>query len=540
MARTSKTKKTANTTNNTSSTTTEVLSDDSKAQLQTFNSTIANALSQTLTKEKFDIAEFKRIVSTELKFDTNYIDPNKKLLSFSKREIAEMSERPERYGKDILRLSRYMYRKSGYYKRLVDYFANMGVLRYTIDTKMYNPKKVSKTALKTNFLRYTAFCDKLNLTNEINKILKTMFIEDVVFAYKIDNGINYTYYYLDPSICEISSIVDGNVFEFVLLKNKISETKKSNLPVPLQDLLNDPKYDKVTKIPVPFENSLCLKYNSDNIVPFPPFFTMIPDILLIDEYKDLTKAQSINDAYKLLTMKIPTKDGEITLDDTLITTFTSIVLNTVQNNIGVITTPFETDTEEFSSSNADDRDTVSDAISWAFKNVGVSEALMSGASSGSELKYSIINDSGDIFRIYRMIEDWVKLQTNLIAMQGNGNNFITDNYRFSYKILDMTIFNQTDFIDNELKMAQNGIPNKMRLCSANGMPPVEMLGNSFIENELFNDVFDNWQVLKTSYTQPSDSSENNGGRPAMDETEISEITQNTHDNDGNDPDNRLN
>lgn len=533
MARISKAKKTANINP-------EVLSDDTKSQFQTFNSAIATALSQTLTKEKFDIAEFKRIVSTELKFDTSYIDPNKKLLSFSKREIADMAERPERYGKDILRLSRYMYRKSGYYKRLVDYFANMGVLRYTIDTKMYNSKKASKTALKTNFLKYTAFCDKLDLTNEINKILKTMFIEDVVFAYKIDNGINYTYYYLDPGICEISSIVDGNVFEFVLLKNKISETKKSNLPVPLQDLLNDPKYDKVTKIPVSFENSLCLKYNSDNIVPFPPFFTMIPDILLIDEYKDLTKAQSINDAYKLLTMKIPTKDGEITLDDTLITTFTSIVLNTVQNNIGVITTPFETDTEEFSSSNADDRDTVSDAISWAFKNVGVSEALMSGASSGSELKYSIINDSGDIFRIYRMIEDWVKLQTNLIAMQGNGNNFITDNYRFSYKILDMTIFNQTDFIDNELKMAQNGIPNKMRLCSANGMPPVEMLGNSFIENELFNDVFDNWQVLKTSYTQPSDSSENNGGRPAMDETEISEITQNTHDNDGNDPDNRLN
>ena len=538
MARTSKTKKTANTTNNTSSTP-EVLSDDPKSQFQTFNSAIATALSQTLTKEKFDIAKFKRIVSTELKFDTSYIDPNKKLLSFSKREIADMAERPERYGKDILRLSRYMYRKSGYYKRLVDYFANMGVLRYTIDTKMYNSKKASKTVLKTNFLKYTAFCDKLNLTNEINKILKTMFIEDVVFAYKIDNGINYTYYYLDPSICEISSIVDGNVFEFVLLKNKISETKKSNLPVPLQDLLNDSKYDKVTKIPVPFENSLCLKYNSDNIVPFPPFFTMISDILLIDEYKDLTKAQSINDAYKLLTMKIPTKDGEITLDDTLITTFTSIVLNTVQNNIGVITTPFETDTEEFSSSNADDRDTVSDAISWAFKNVGVSEALMSGASSGSELKYSIINDSGDIFRIYRMIEDWVKLQTNLIAMQGNGNNFITDNYRFSYKILDMTIFNQTDFIDNELKMAQNGIPNKMRLCSANGMPPVEMFGNSFIENELFNDVFDNWQVLKTSYTQSSDGSDN-GGRPAMDETEISEITQNTHDNDGNDPDNRLN
>ena len=74
---------------------------------------------------------------------------------------------------------------------------------------------------------------------------------------------------------------------------------------------------------------------------------MIADILLIDEYKDLAKAQSINDAYKILTMKIPTKDGEITLDDSLISTFVSVVLNTVQNNIGVITTPFDTATGVF-------------------------------------------------------------------------------------------------------------------------------------------------------------------------------------------------
>lgn len=43
--------------------------------------------------------------------------------------------------------------------------------------------------------------------------------------------------------------------------------------------------------------------------------------------------------------------------------------------------------------------------------------------------------------------------------------------------------------------------------------------------------------MKTAYTQSADS-ENEGGRPAMDEDEISSITQNTHDNEGNDPDNR--
>lgn len=517
--------------------------DTSENPIQTFNSTIATALSKTLTKERFDVAEFKRIVNNELKFDTNYLDPDRKVLNFSKKEIAMMAEYPEKYGKQILRLSKYMYRKSGYYKRLIDYFANMGILRYTINTKLYNPDRIKdknkRDKFKTNYLKFVAFCDKLNLTNEINKILKTLYTEDVVFAYKIDNGINYTYYYLDSSICEIGSLVDGNVFEFNILRNKISETKKNNFPQPLQDLLNDEKYKNMSKIPVPFENSLCLKYNSDCIYPFPPFFTMIPDILLIDDYKDLTKAQSINDAYKLLTMKIPTKDGEITLDDALITTFTSIVLNTVQNNIGVITTPFDTDTEEFSSSNADDRDTVSDAISWAFKNVGVSEALMSGASSGSELKYSIINDSGDIFRIYRMIEDWVKLQTNLSALHENGNNFITDNYRFSYSILDITIFNQTDYIDNELKMAQNGLPNKAKLCAANGLSPAEMLGNSFIENEMLDDVFSNWKVLQTSYTQSGGSDSEDSGRPKMDETDLSKSGEITAENDTNNPDNRL-
>lgn len=489
---------------------------------------------EPIQKPKFDYKEFKRLVLNELKVKGEYIDPNHKILGFSKKEILSMVEHPERHGKNILRLSHYMYLKSGYYKRLVDYFANMAVLRYTVDTKVYSSNLNQKT-LKSNYLKMIKFADKLNLSNEINNIVRTMIKQDVVYAFKIDNGIDYTYYYLDPMICGISSIVDGNVYEFYIQKNKISKSKMASLPPLLRELLENEANKETDKVVVPYENSLCLKYNNDFIYPYPPFFTMIADILLIDDYKDLTKAQSINDAYKLLTLKIPTKDGEITMDDGLITTFTSMTLDTVQDNIGVITTPFEMDTEEFSSSNADDRDTVSDAISWAFKNVGVSEALMSGASSGSELKYSIINDSGDIFRIYRMIESWVKLQINLETIKGNA--FITDNYRFSYKILDITIFNQTDFADNELKLAQNGVPNKTRLCVSNNISPVEMLGNSMIENELFTDVFSNWQVLKTSYTQSGDS-DNTGGRPAKDESEISEITENTHDNDGNDKANR--
>lgn len=477
----------------------------------------------------FDYKEFARVVKNELKFNNSFSEHT--CMGFSKNEILKMAESPERFGKRILKLSDYMYRKSGYYKRLIDYFANQAVLRYTVDTKLYTDKlsTKNKTTLKNNYIKFLAFADRLNLSNEIHNITKAMFKNDVVYAYVDTNGMNNTYYYLDPMICGISSLIDGNVYGFYIQKNKITKSKFITLPPALQELLD--KSNPIDgRVIVPYENSLCLKYNNDFIFPYPPFLMMIADIVLIDEYKDLTKAQSINDAYKLLTMKIPTKDGEITLDDGLITAFTSVVLDTVQNSIGVITTPFDTDTEEFSSSNADDRDTVSDAISWAFKNVGVSEALMSGASSGSELKYSIINDSGDIFRIYRMIENWVMLQANLYK-------FVYNDYRFMYKILDINIFNQKDVADNELSLAQNGIPNKTRLCAVNNISPVEMLGNSLIENELFSNMFADWKPLQTSFTQSSNNSDE-GGRPQMDETDLSNSGSVTRENDTNDKANR--
>ena len=65
-----------------------------------------------------------------------------------------------------------------------------------------------------------------------------------------------------------------------------------------------------------------------------------------------------------------------------------------------------------------------------------------------------------------------------------------------------------------------------------------MFGNSIIENELFKDVFDNWCPMKTSYTQSGDSSDE-GGRPQIEGSTLSESGENTRENDTNDPDNRI-
>ena len=116
--------------------------------------------------------------------------------------------------------------------------------------------------------------------------------------------------------------------------------------------------------------------------------------------------------------------------------------------------------------------------------------------------------------------------------------YIYNSYQFIYKIMDITIFNQTDVIDEELKLSQASMPNKTRLCAASGISPTAMLGNTIMENAVFKDIFDMWQPLKSSYTSSSDSSDE-GGAPTKSDGDLSASGEVTRENDTNNPDNRI-
>lgn len=478
-----------------------------------------------------DYSSIKRLVLNELALNKS-IRPQR-ICGFSRQQIVNMCQYPERYGTQILRLMDYMYQKSGYMRRLVDYFSNMPKLNYYIDTEVTDVSffKVSENALKKNYIKFASQSNKFNLSNSIHDITKRMFLNDACFAFVVETDLDISYFFLNPRYCEIRKIVNGNIYEFAINRSLLSSTYYDTLPVELQNLLEQSKeISKNNLVDIPYEKGFCIKYNNNFLHLFPPFFPMIADILLIDEYKDLAKSKAVNDAYKLLVLKIPTKDGVITMDDPIMKPFIVTALNVIQENIGVLPYPGDVESVEFSSSNSDDRDKVADATTQMYANQGVSEALMSGASSGSELKLSITNDSADIFRIYRMLENWVSLQMKL-------RNYIYSSYQFVYKILDITIFNQTDVIDEELKLSQASLPNKARLCAACGLSPTAVLGNSVVEGVVFKDIFDLWRPLSSSFTQSNSGDE--GGRPMKDETEISKSTDTQRQNDSNKTENRI-
>ena len=481
-----------------------------------------------------DFAAIKRLVLSELALNKS-IRPQR-ICGFSRQQILNMCQYPERYGTQILKLMDYMYQKSGYMRRLIDYFSNMPKLNYYIDKEITDIcfLKVNENTYKKTFIKFASQASKFNLGNNIHDITKRMYLNDACFAFVIETDLDISYFFLDPRYCEIRKIVNGNVYEFAINRSLLSNAYYDTLPSELQNLLEQSKNISLNNlVDIPYENGFCIKYNSNFLHLFPPFFPMIADILLIDEYKDLAKSKAVNDAYKLLVLPVPMKDGEVTMDDTMLTPYVETALNVVQENIGVLPYPGEVKSVEFSSSNSDDRDKVADATTQMYANQGVSEALMSGASSGSELKLSITNDSADIFRIYRMLENWMSLQMKL-------RKYIYPSYQFVYKILDITIFNEADVINRELKLAQASAPNKERLCAAIGISPSAMIGNTVHEGKIFKDIFDLWNPLKSSYTTSSSGDKSDdGGRPTMDDGDLSAAGEVTRENDTNDPDNRI-
>lgn len=480
----------------------------------------------------FNANSLRRLVLSELSYKGAF--KYNRIFGFTRNQIVSMTQYPERYPNHIIRLSRYMYLKSGYYKRLIDYFANSAILNWTIDTEIKQDKMFTTNpkTFRKNYINYTTQVNKFKLDNRVTDIFKRLFIDDACFGFVTENDIDASIFLLEPDFCKIEKLTNGSIYQFSVNRSLIDVNVFKTLPEELQILIEQSKEVSLdNRVMIPYENSFCIKYNDDFTYLYPCFFSLISELLNIDDIKDLVKAKSEADAYKLIYFKIPTNDeDQISMGDELISKFVEMACAILPERFGVIPSPMDLQLIESKSTISDDKNKVEQAVDNYYGEAGVSKALISSASSGSELKLSMKVDSSDIYRIYRQIEAWVDLQMKL-------RGHIYNDYQFVYRILPTTIFVVDDYVDRRLKLAQTSLPIKEELLSAIGVNTAKMLGNSFTEQIFKEDIFDKWEVLKTSYTTAGDNSE--GGAPMKDETEISKTTENTHDNDGNDPDNRV-
>lgn len=485
------------------------------------------------TKPKFDFYRLKELCKSEV-LQIGELH-NHTICGYSRESLKRMVEKPWNHTNKLISVMKFLYFHSGYFRKIIQYYVNLAKTEcWNIDTDILtcNKNKIKKTKIKKDFFEYSREVGSYDLENELTKILFSVFMYDAYFGYIVETSDGKVIFPFQPEECIITGYVNG--MPSFAVKRTFSRNKRAKIyPDEVQRIFDEAEETGELKsgyVQMPFEKTICIKYNDGFDYIYPPFAFIIKEILDIEDFKDIEKTKAENEVYKFLAMKIPTdQNGVPTMSEPDVTPYYELALSVLARSIGAIPTPFDVKPIEFSTNTTNNINNVKNAIDEMYSELGVSQSLLSGASSGSELKTSIEVDASEVYRILKQVAKAVNFHCRLKLTNSN-------DYRFTLRYLNVTAFNQNDKLDELLKMAQASCPVKSELMAVAGCNPLKMLGNAYMENEIF-ELADSWKPMKTAYTQSAEDSENNG-RPAMDESEISAITQNTHDNEGNDKDNR--
>lgn len=488
-------------------------------------------------KQKFDFYALKKLCVSDI---VSRIEHNS-ICGYTKEDLRKYIERPHLHGNRLISIVKYIYFHSGYFQKIIQYYVNLVKSEcWTVDTEMLTAdmKKIDKDKFKKDYFRYIREVTSFDLESELPKILFSVFMYDAYFGYAVETDEGKSLFQFEPEDCIITGYRNG-IPCFAVKNGSLKSARIKGYPKEIRDIFEAAEKDPELKkgngyVKMPYDKTICIKYNDGFDFLYPPFVFIIKEILDLEDFKDIEKTRAENDIYKLVAAEIPVDDyGTPTMAGNDVADFSQLALDILAKSIGFLPTPFKLTPIEFETNTSNNINNVKNAIDEMYSELGVSQSLMSGATSGSELKTSIEVDAANVYRILKQVSRAINFHCRL-RLAGHSD------YKFVFRYLDITAFNQSNKVSELLKLAQASCPVKTELMAAAGKSPLKMFGNAYVENDIF-ELTDNWIPMQTSYTQSAKNSSNsdNNGRPAMDDSEISEITQNTRDNDSNDADNRI-
>ncbi|MEG1562312.1 MAG: hypothetical protein RR365_01045 [Bacteroides sp.] len=332
----------------------------------------------------------------------------------------------------------------------------------------------------------------MNIKHEMQKACLVAYREGVLYGAIWKTSSSWHIQRIDPDICELSSIEDGTWLYSV----DMSKIKKEDLvkyPPEFAAMYEESRVSNQNRQEVPSEISFCLKADETTQYSVPPFASALPSIYDLETYRELAEISTEIDNYKLLSMKVPTKDGELTMDWDLIMEFYDHLVSALPPNIGAAAIPMELDTVNFEKSGVAQR---TDELEQATKNFwyssGSSPLLFGDASNTSSgaLTLSIRTDEELVFAT---IEQCQRLINRHLRSLGGS-------LKFKVTILPVTIFNQEKMIGYYKEAATYGLPVKQAYAAAVGIHSDDIPGTCFLENEVLG-LADLFVPLSSSHTQ---------------------------------------
>lgn len=460
---------------------------------------------------KVDWSSFSRLMMRDLITNSEVIDTDR-IGNVKLEEVRFAMDHPKKGWRVLLRASEQLMRVSPHYYRLNSLYSNLAMFCWWVD--LYDVKDTANiNTVKKQYANLAAKLEGMNLKHEFAKIMRKLPYQDIYCGLVVENSEDFFFQEIYFEQCELYQVQDG-MYNFRMDLASIDKKHLNAYPDYVQDAYLEyieGRQSSKWYVP-PADKQICVKFNSQWSYPFPILIGLIKDILDLDVYKKLKLQSARTDNYKAIMVEVPIDKD--TVDKPLLTpetlgVFAQLNRESMSDDIGLIHTLGSSGEAVSFKNSSNTRNNVSDAVDELYNSSGETRELYNGSSSGTAVTFSVENDSGFVYGVYRQLERWVN---RFIKVR----RYNKKNYKFFFYLLDITIFNR-DNVSNRYKDAiALGATVIDKWMASLDMTPSRMLG-SYITNNVIFDFHNNFMPLASSYNEPGALSEEEVGRPSAEE-----------------------
>lgn len=465
-------------------------------------------LSSGLKNGNIDWNAFSRLMINDLCHNSNILSTGC-IGDFKVDDIEIAIANPQSYWKTLLRVSKKLMLISPHYYRLNTLYSNMALFLWSVD--IYGVKENANiTTLKKSYCTLVEKLENMNLKHEFSKIVKVLPYQDIYCGLICENQNDFFIQQIDYSICKLYEVQDG-LYNFAINLSAINPSNINAYPLYIRNVYEKFKHGELDSnwYKPSADLQICIKLNSQWTFPYPLLIGLVKDLLDLDKYKKLKLQSARTDNYKAIMVEVPIDknvvDKPLLTPDTL-GVFAEINRESLSDDIGLIYNVGSSGEAISFKNSTNTRNNVSDSVDTVYDSAGITKELFNGSSSATAVTFSVENDSGIIYGVYRQFERWINRYIKI-------RKYNKTSYKFSFSLLDATVFNR-DVVSKRYKDAISiGATVIDKYMASLGITPSVTMG-SFITNNIIFDFHNNFMPLATTYTTSGDDV---GGRPTNEE-----------------------
>lgn len=424
---------------------------------------------------------------------------------YNKENLRSYMKNPMSNENRLRNLSRFLYRVSQPYRRLINYNAQqVDLTAMTISPNIDITQQNDKNTVLKDYYDTCVEVDKMHLHEEIYKMLVTAWIEDASYGYIYEDDTGFFIYPLDGEYCKISSTnMDGTfniAFDFSYFKKRqeLLEYWDSEFKKKYNAYEGDSKLKWQELDP---ERTICIKVGyEDPTLCIPPYIGLFESIIDNIDLQSIVSVKDELSIYKLLVARLEHMQGsddpndfEIDIDVAL--DYYRKFEASLPDCVSAVISPLPIEPIEFKGTTTDDTDMVANSMSNLFKISGGSMVLNDEKSGASIFRAHIIADMMQALKpLLGQIEKWMNRHLYYIL----SNPSIV-------KYLETSPWMKNEKKKELIESAQYGVPVKMAVAALDGFSPLEVLRMQFLENDTLG-LHDAWIPLQSSYTQSGNDS----------------------------------